>query len=192
MATTNLIVDFLVVGIAALVWVAPASFFVLGTDWLCVFKDLGVAPASLVVGCLYVGGLSVSRLADDITGRWNDRIRDDVFGRDSRPSYHNRLNMIVVKSGTASDYLSYRRSIVRISRACALNFSLGAVAWAAVAWSRPADVPALGAVLVAGGCAAMFMLMIRAWAVVLKGYFQTVKDMHTYLTQHEDGPAGQE
>ena len=129
MATTNLIVDFLVVGTVSIIWIAPILFVAFGTDWLSVLTELTAAHLPLVLGALYAVGIPVSRLADWLTEGRNDGIRDELFGKDSRPGYHNQLNKIIAVSTSAADYLGYRRSIVRVSRACALDFALGVLAW---------------------------------------------------------------
>lgn len=181
MATTNLVVDYLVIGIASLVWLAPILLGVWGREWLCSVAKAGPAAAALLLGAGYVLGICVSRLADDVTERWNNKKRDQVFGEGAEPSYHNRVNFIVAMSETASEYLSYRRSIVRVSRACIFHFGGGAVAWVAMALVAPAAVPlvaGLGGGLV---CGLLCYLMVKAWGVVLDGYFRSVKDMHEYL-----------
>lgn len=186
MATTNLIVDFLVIGTSSFVWITPLVFFVLGSESLGVLLSVNVSAAFGLIGLVYAVGISVSRLADDIMKPWNDRIHDDVFGTNATLTYHNRLNLIIAKSRSASDYLSYRRSLIRISRACALNFLVGALAWIALAWFEPSDLPGSSEILIAGSSAGMFFLMIRTWSVVLSGYFHTIKDMYSYLTQGRD------
>jgi hypothetical protein len=184
-ATTNLVVDYLVIGIASLIWLLPALLASAGTRWLGLAGKAGVLGAALVVGGAYVLGICVSRAADALTDRWNDRIRDQVFGVDPRVTYHNRLNFIVAKSESASEYLSYRRSIVRISRACILHFALGAVIWLTVSFLPDPPIPLLIGVGFAALCAGACYTMISAWKLVLRGFFHTVKDMYDCLVEEE-------
>ena len=181
MATTNLIVDYLVIGTASSAWALPVLLALAGTDWLSSLAKAGVVGAVLLLGFVYVLGICMGRVADRATDRWNDRIRDEVFGTRPGLTYHNRVNFVVAKSHTASEYLSYRRSIVRISRACAVQFAIGSAAW-----PLAACVGAGGVSLVAGGvgaviCAAACYVMWSAWKVVLRGYFHSVKDMYDAL-----------
>jgi hypothetical protein len=185
MATTNLIVDFLVVGVTSFIWIAPILFFVQGDKWLSVFSNSGIVLGLIVLGFVYILGISLSRLADDLLDRFNDRWRDEVFGKNAKPSYHNKLNLIITKSDGAADYLSYRRSIIRITRACSLNFLFGAIAWVLVEWLKPIQLSKGGATIIAVFSAVIFLLLIRALPVVLKGYFNTIKDIYEYIKKEK-------
>jgi len=185
MATTNLVVDYLVIGIGSLVWVFPALVALSGTQWLCSAVKAGAAGAVLVAGVVYVLGICISRIADDVTGRWNDRMRDEVFGTSGGQPYHWQLNFVVAKSESGSEYLSYRRSIVRISRACALHFGLGALAWAIAGCLPARGVSLLPGAVCAAACGGACWVMTKAWKVVLKGYFHSVKDIYEHLSQTE-------
>lgn len=185
MATTNLVVDFLVIGITSTVWLAPALLYFFGTEWLCLLTGLSVGHVPLLLGVLYAVGIPVSRVADDLTKLLNNRVRDEVFGAHSTFKYHNQLNKIVALSKGGTDYVGYRRSIVRVSRACALNFLIGGFAWAGLGKLRPGIVADGGAPAMVGLCALIFVIMLHAWRQVLRGYFYSVRDIHWYLTEEE-------
>jgi len=193
-ATTNLIVDFLVIGITSLVWIAPILHYAMGREWLTVFDNLGVGQLPIVLAAVYVIGIPVSRVADDVTGLWNRRVRKKVFGEGQGDLYHQRLNRIVATSVSASDYLGYRRSIVRVSRASGVNLAAGAILWMAVDLMRPGCVAWPWNHAIPLACAIMSGVMMRAWHVVLKGYFLSVKDIYTQLprtsARRVRGPSG--
>jgi len=181
MATTNLIVDFLVIGITSFVWIAPILVYVMGMQWLSVLANLALGQVPIILMAAYVIGIPVSRVADDVTGWWNRRVRDKVFDSTGGPRYHQRLNRIVGRSESATDYLSYRRSIVRVSRASGVNLAAGAVLWMALDWLRPGGVAWPWNYGIPLTCAVLSGVMMRAWHVVLKGYFLSVKDIHAQL-----------
>ena len=183
MATTNLIVDFLIIGITSLVWIAPILLYAMGPEWLGLFDNLGLGQLPIVLGAVYALGIPVSRVADDVTGWWNRRVRDKVFGRPEGARYHQLLNRIIATSDSGSDYLSYRRSIVRVSRASGVSLAAGAVLWMAVNWFRPGCVPSPWNRAIPLACAFSSGIMMRAWHVVLKGYFLSVKDIHAQLAK---------
>lgn len=185
MATTNLIVDYLIIGVTGFIWIVPMLLLVQGNKWLSFLGSINVVTGFLLLGFIYILGISVSRLADDVMKRWNDRLRDNVFGEDSDPGYHNRLNLIIAKSVSASDYLSYRRSIIRISRACSLNFFVGFLLWIVVAWVKPIELPNGTEIIISAFSLIVFSLLIRAYPVVLKGYFYTIKDIYGYLRKDQ-------
>ncbi len=181
MATTNLIVDFLVIGIAGFVWLGPILAVALGNAWIDKVLNLGTGGLPFVLGFAYILGISISRLADEITDWANDKWRDDVFGKTAKPSYHNQLNYVISHSESASEYLGYRRSIIRTSRACAVNFLLGSTVWIGIASLRPTLVSRDVAVVIAIIAATMSAFLFRAWATVLRGYFHSIKDIYDSL-----------
>lgn len=189
MATTNLIVDFLVIGMTSFVWIAPFLQCVEGGQLLAVFANVGLGQVPIIVVAAYVIGIPVSRVADDVTGWWNRRVRDAVFGSTEGPPYHRRLNKIVATCQTGTDYLGYRRSIVRVSRGSGVNLAGGAVAWMAFHWLRPGCVPWPWAGAIAVICAVFAAVMMRAWHVVLKGYFLSVIDIHAQLPKGAAPPS---
>lgn len=188
MATTNLIADFLIIGVCSIVWLVPVGLL---TDFkFSLLNDLGLAPSFALFGAIYVVGICINRLADDIMGKRNNKIRDEVFSiGDNGPSYHTKLNAIVMQSESAANYLSYRRSIIRITRACALNFLIGALSWLVVLviqWGGDPRPP-LGGTLAALIMSILVAIMLaRAWPVVLKGYFSSIRDMHGFLSPRSD------
>jgi len=182
MATTNLIVDFLVIGVTSFVWISPVLLIVQGNKWFSVFTANSIAIGLVLLGFAYILGISISRLADDLLNRWNDKWCDQVFGKNAKPNYHNQLNFIVAKSESATDYLAYRRSIIRITRACSINFLLGTLAWIPVAVIKSVPLPRGSEIAISALSAVIFFLLIRALPVVLKGYFSTIKDIHKYLS----------
>jgi len=190
MATTNLIVDFLVIGLVGSVWLSPILLLTMGSEWLQALGRLGVGAILPMLGFAYILGIAVSRVADDSTDWWNDKWRDQVFGKNVEPSYHNRLNYIISTSGTASEYLSYRRSVIRTSRACAINFVLGCLMWLVTAIISSKVVPWRLAAPVAGLSFLLALFLFRAWSIVLKGYFNSVKDMHKCLSKDPSKQGG--
>lgn len=184
MATTNLIVDYLIIGVSSLAWMLPVLLIVISDQWLCKLTDFGIATSFALLGGAYVLGISMSRFADDLTSRRNNKIRDEIFGKDAEPTYHSRLNLIILNSESATEYLSYRRSMIRITRACAVNFLVAAVAWPGwfcYTWFYRSHPSLCVTVVTSLACLAVFLLLYRAWPVVLEGYFYTVRDMYGFI-----------
>jgi hypothetical protein len=188
MATTNLIVDFLVIGLIALIWISPVAVLTLETKWIDNILNIGVTGLPFVLGLSYILGISVSRLADDLTSRWDDKWKDEVFGKDAVPSYHSQLNLVIAKSESASEYLSYRRSVIRTARACGVNFAIGAMLWIVLAIVKADVIPAYVSIFVATFSLLLSVWLFRAWSTVLKGYFHGIKDLYGYL--HEETQSG--
>lgn len=183
MATTNLVVDFLVIGLVGFVWLGPIVVMILGCQPLEKLFGLGLAAIPFILASAYVMGIAINRFADNLTDKFNDRWREGVFGEGAKPSYHNQLNLIMLKSASASDYLSYRRSVIRTARACSINFLLGAVIWPLSSILKPDiflwKLTALVAVLLL----IISALLFQSWSTVLKGYFNGIRDMYGYLQE---------
>lgn len=188
MATTNLIVDFLVIGLVALIWISPVALLTLDTRWMNNILNIGAAGLPFILGFSYILGISVSRLADDLTNRWDDKWKDEIFGKDAVPNYHNQLNLVIAKSESASEYLSYRRSVIRTARACGVNFAIGSILWIVVAITKADVIPAHVSIFVATFSLISSVWLFRAWSTVLKGYFHGIKDLYGYL--HKETQSG--
>lgn len=184
MATTNLIVDFLVIGIVALTWLSPVAVLTLDPKWIEKVLNISIVGLPFILGISYILGISVSRLADDFTNRWDDKWKDEVFGKNAAPSYHNQLNFVIAKSESASEYLSYRRSVIRTARACGMNFVIGSVMWIVLAITKADVIPAPVSLFVGTFSLLLSVWLFRAWSTVLKGYFYGIKDLFAYL--HEE------
>jgi hypothetical protein len=185
MATTNLIVDYFIIGSTSLIWLAPLLFLIQGDKWLSWFQGINLAAGFILLGFIYVLGITISRLADDLSKSWNDRVCDGVFGKSSEPTYHNQLNFIIAKSHSASEYLSYRRSIVRVSRAASVNFLLGFLFWLFFFFTSPVTLPKGTDLMMSVLSLIVLTLSVRELQAVLGGYFHSIKDMYQFLSKEE-------
>ncbi len=182
MATTNLIVDFLVIGIVSSIWLTPIALLALDGKAITQLSNAGTASIPFILAFAYILGIAVSRLADSLTNRWNDKWRNDVFGNKPAVSYHNQLNTVISRSSSASEYLGYRRSVVRTARACAVNFLFAAVLWIVIAVFGSDEVSGTLSWLIAV-CSGFFaVLLLMTWKTVLRGYFHGIKDLYNCLS----------
>ena len=186
MATTNLIVDYLVIGVSSFVWISPLLYLVYGDSWITIFSTNNVVAGFGILGLVYIIGISIARLADDILDYWNDKWGIEVFGTNADPTYHQRLNFVICKSENATNYLSYRRSIIRITRACSINFLAGTLGWILVAVLKPIALLNGTELFIATLSALLAFLLLRSLPVVLKGYYSTIKDLYIYLKNREE------
>jgi len=140
MKTTNLVVDFVIIGFIAvlgilapfaMVW--PQSFEVFLTAKAEILLKL--TPALTVA--VYILGVLFNQVADRIDGVWHAAIcflrrpksllRWRNEKRELQDSEHRMVQAVVLKSASAYDYLSYRRSLMRVFRALAAA-SIGSLA----------------------------------------------------------------
>lgn len=133
MNTTNLIVEFLVVGLLALCW------FLLGI--LCVTGQVAIdgvsrffqwnAWAVLVIPLLfsfcYTLGVIVNRLSDYIIHRVDSKIRHSFFGgteTEALSRWRQAQLTVFEKSDRLKARLDFGRTILRVARSGMVNFSL--------------------------------------------------------------------
>ncbi len=180
MATTNLIVDFLVIGFVSLIWITPLIMLLVNIDTtnFDVLRHPAAIPVTLAFA--YIIGIAINRLADDITGRWNRKLKEIYFEKDAR-LYHQLTNYIIAVSDSATEYLSYRRSVIRTARACALNFIIAFPLWLTVAVFKPTVINRKIAYILSLFSLFASIILVRVWYVVLKGYLKGIKDLYDAL-----------
>lgn len=184
MRTSNLLVDFLIVGATCVIWIIPLLNIATGGRLTFDFSDTDVLA---FVGILYLLGLAVNRLADDLVTRWDRRIKRQVFGESPFPSYHEQLNACIARCETANEFLSYRRSIVRIARGGLLNVVLAFALWLITLFVYPDYLGWNATLFLCIGLGILFFILLRTWSVTLKGYLLAIKNFYI-LTAPEQSP----
>jgi hypothetical protein len=184
MRTSNLLVDFLIIGATCIIWIVPLANIASTGQLIIDFSETDVLA---FVGILYVLGLATNRLADDITTPWDRRVKREVFGESPFPSYHEQLNAAIARSETANEFLSYRRSVVRIARGGILNVLLGLILWVVMLFVSPGYLGWNTTLFLCIGLGILLLVLIRTWAVTLKGYLKAIKNFYI-LTAPEQSP----
>jgi len=131
MATTSLIVEIIVIGVFALVWVILFVFRFSGLDlslipqWLVVYKDWSTAIALIAIVISYQLGWSVNQLSYFIARHtFNKPIRLKVL-QDQYQNFDSIKNTVYVKGSLfAVEKVKERLSVVRLTRSAFINFLL--------------------------------------------------------------------
>lgn len=151
MATTQLFVELLVIGIGALVWVLLFCATLLGVD-ITLLATVQKTPAIALapfLGLVYVLGILNDRLADWIFGDlWGDPL--DVVYKEKTEAERQEQRWIdrrtlVVDGPELWFFIEYGRSRLRICRGWALNAVLIASAWSLYLELGAADASSLQA-----------------------------------------------
>lgn len=175
MSTTALLVELLVVGVFATPWCAAALhlFGALPPDGTSMEAEPVFWLLSLAV--LYVLGMTVNFLADRTIGRFDQVLAKEFGGKEI---VQERRARVLAHSAPAAEYLAVRRSLVRIFRANALNFSLTAVSYAA--W------PTLYAGYLNIGPWKGLLLFLVLSALSFFAYWVTVRGYFAFVTVTEE------
>jgi len=129
MATTALIVEIIVIGAFALIWVALFVIKFVGldvsliSDWLVLYKDwsAGIVLASVVIS--YQLGWSVNQISYFFARKtFNKAIKLRVFKDDYKNFESIKATVYMQGSPFAVEKLKERLSVVRLTRSAFMNF----------------------------------------------------------------------
>lgn len=187
MATTQLFVELLVIGIGAAAAFAFAAASVFGWKiWPLPFETNAITGGMLVAAS-YVAGIIADRLAYQLFSPMEKVRRKRVFARDARPTPKEQELHISRRSRGLRLQIAYNRSRFRICRASAVNFAVLAVA--IPAWGARQDV--FGWPEMAAGFVLPGLLAGAAYAVAVMlstDHFINVRDSYLLLVA-ESGAA---
>jgi hypothetical protein len=131
MATTALIVEILVIGAFALIWVALFVISIFGldesliSDWVVLYKDWSTGIILMSIAVAYQLGWSVNQLSYFFARKtFNKTIRVKVF-KDEHKNFDSIKNKVLMQgSSFVVEKIQERLSVVRLTRSAFLNFLL--------------------------------------------------------------------
>lgn len=131
MTTTAIIVEILIVGMQAVVWLIFGVFTLFGYEWVPAVKNFlkgweGLASI-FAIGLCYTLGVFVDRAADCIFLLLRPQallLRSKWIASRAKVAHSDHRMAVLSKEDRASLFLEYIRSRVRIARASVLNFFL--------------------------------------------------------------------
>lgn len=182
MNTTSLLIEIIVIGAVALLWLVPPVLSIAPNQLHHLLRSS--TPAVLVVGIaiLYAVGLTINFLSDRLMSPIQRRLAKELGGK--RQLQKARAH-VLLQGAPAVEYLHQRRSIVRIFRAMALNAALIALVWA---WGSAPEIQTFGAARWAVVATAIVACLIATWAFIrtLRGYFSLLLDLKEVVNGTRD------
>ncbi len=131
MATTSLIVEIIVIGVFALVWVALfiIKFFGLDvsliSDWLVLYKDWSTGVVLMSVAISYQLGWSVNQISYFFARKtFNKTIKLRVFKDEYKNFEAIKATVYMQGSSFVVEKIKERLSVVRLTRSAFMNFLL--------------------------------------------------------------------
>ena len=126
MNTTNLITDYIISGvIGILCFVIP--YFMIDNSCLSAFMEIEAKNSTIIaifiLAITYSYGVFFNQIADYLENKFFIVLRNKIVDRseskikeDIKVDHHYALQYIVAKSETAYDYISFRKTMIRIMR----------------------------------------------------------------------------
>jgi xanthine/uracil permease len=123
-ATTQLFVELLIIGIGVAIWLALGAAAVVHYSPHQQLPALDQPIIAAGVGVAYVTGILVDRIARRLFEPLERCHQSRIFGEDPQPSPEDRERYVHARGSALGDQILYNRSRLRICRAWTLNFAL--------------------------------------------------------------------
>lgn len=130
MSTTSLIIEHVITGIQAAIWILLILLTIFGYSWLdiTVIRDFSTILTILGLAIIYPIGIFVDNLADQLFDKWMQRIRTRRFALEGFHTEQPSLTAMYLLQRTDDDFLkayfNYIRVRIRVSRSTTVNFAL--------------------------------------------------------------------
>ncbi len=193
MSTTAILVEILIIGMQAMVWLVLLVLSVFGYKWLpdtaAAVKGWEPAVSVLALGLCYTLGILVDRVADCLTALHHpgDTLLKISWIKRQADAAHSDTRMrILCSTNKAGEFLAHVRSRTRIARATVVNVLLGtgtAVLFLATRTSYDSLWTLAGVVIVGLLVAFVFALALGVLEVT---YYTRLNQAKLYLEGQEE------
>ncbi len=188
MATTQLFVELLIIGIGAAIWLALLLGAIFGYRMEMDFPTIGAPAMVALAGVAYVLGILVDRLAYKTFRRIERRLSRSILDREDFPAPQILERQILASSEILGAQIQYNRSRLRICRAWVFNGAFITIAF--IAWNlrvQALDVWQSIALSVLG----VLLCISSAWAArtLAKDHYNNLKESYEYLKIKQSTPS---
>ncbi|MBT8363809.1 MAG: hypothetical protein KJP23_03825 [Deltaproteobacteria bacterium] len=134
MSTTAIIVEHLISGLQACIWIFLIVLMLFGYNWINLdrVKAFSTLLTMLTIAILYPIGIFIDDIADFIFGHWSKQIRSARFQKEDIEIDDDKTTAFQLLQDTKDDFLksyfSYVRMRIRIARSASFNFAVCTVA----------------------------------------------------------------
>jgi hypothetical protein len=124
MATTQIFVELLIIGLGASIWLALFGAAALRYPLDRGFPQLQSSVLIMLTGVVYVVGIVIDRVARLAFGGLERRHRERILPAPPFPAVEAIERLIMIRAAPLAEQIQYNRSRLRICRAWTLNFLL--------------------------------------------------------------------
>ena len=130
MSTTAVIIEHLISGLQAILWVFLLVLAVFGYEWVPLEQVKSISPEVTVVAfaIVYPIGIFFDEVADRVFHPWTNKIRQSRLQREGLKAEDGDITAFYLLQRTDDEFLrsyfNYIRMRIRISRSAAFNFGL--------------------------------------------------------------------
>jgi hypothetical protein len=180
LATTQLFVELLIIGIGTALWLAFLIAAILRLPWGHPLPDVGAVYLAAMLSVAYVVGIVVDRLARSAFRNVERRQRDQVFGNDQQPPVEDKETFVLVASSPLRDQILYNRSRLRVCRSWVVNFGLTAVC--AGVWAIQQAAWVIAAIALSG----LVLSCLTAYVArsLARDYYDNIRHSYDFLTKN--------
>jgi len=186
MATTQLFIELLIIGIGVATWLACLVAAILGYAPKDALLTLDRPFLAAFLGIAYVLGIIVDRAAYSLFKPIERQRRDEVFGQNQKPAVDDRERLILVRSSPLRDQIIYNRSRLRICRSWILNFFL--IAASAGIWAIQQRAWSIASIALASIVMGVFAAFTAN--TLVRDHYINIRSSYDFLTNQDQHTAG--
>ncbi|MCA9024801.1 MAG: hypothetical protein KDA86_06275 [Planctomycetaceae bacterium] len=184
MATTNLFVELLVIGVGAACWVLLFMLGLIGVDLFPLQAALGYPVLVFLLPLVYVLGIISDRMADFVFDKlFSGPLRARYFA--DRRDYQDARRLVISSSSRLANMHDYGRTRIRICRGWSLNALLIALALQFVMRAHVFTTPGSDAALTwaAAACVLLSMASWWSWYMICSWEYLKIHEHAEFLRQ---------
>ncbi len=128
MSTTAIVIEHLISGIQAFLWLSLFLLTVFGVDWINLeyLKDYATQLSIAALSIVYPIGILIDEVADCFLKKWSHRIKSTRLQKEGVTAKKEDVSVFLLLQATKDNFLtSYFNNVrmrIRISRSSAFNF----------------------------------------------------------------------
>ena len=189
MATTNLFVELLVIGIGAACWVGLLILAAFGLE-ITQLESLNTYPVLVpLLAIVYLLGIISDRIADFVFDKcFSNPLRTQFF--DEKRQYQDARRLVLESSTRLADKHEYGRTRIRICRGWSLNGVLIAISLNVLLQTRCLEMPWFDVATRWGtaGCCLLSIASWWSWRLLCLTEYMKIREHAAFLAERSRSP----
>lgn len=182
MTTTHLIVELLIIGFGAVVWLVLLAASIFNYTFQNILPNINSAILPPIIGISYVLGVIIDRIAYSLFARLDRKNKDKIITSDNWPEIYFIERHVINNSEAFKNQILYNRSRLRICRSWIINFTLIAITFAIWAYKVINLVPIV-ILIFSLLCISLSVLTFFVWYKLSEDHYKNLKESYGYLKE---------